>query len=403
MHNTLPSRLATLDIIRGIALLGILVMNVQSYTLFTFLRPEQVYQLGLDTPENYPVLQYLIQTLVQGQFYTIYSFLFGLGFYMIIHKPNQPAAEGNRIFKRRLWTLLLFGLVHAFVFWFGDILHKYALLGFTLLYFNKKTVPTTIRWILVLVAIVVVFNIVKALFFNVGAANQLDVDPQMDAVVMEVVRTWQHGSVFDVFDMQWLGVMMMWIMAFENGLSGFIHFEIMFLLGLIVGKLGLIYRIASLRPKLLRILVFLLPAAIVIKGLAHLELIGLSLFPESMKNYEDLVANLSWFIGTLLLTAVYLIVMFLAFDNRQSRVLTWIANTGRLGLTNYLMQTVLCMLLFYGYAIGLSGKLTLWQSMIAVLLIYAFQVLYSNWYLKYDTIGPMEKLWRKMSYGTGAK
>lgn len=385
------SRIQVVDTIRGIALWGILIFNIQTYALFAFLEPEQVYQLQLDKQETYAPLQFIFHVLVNGQFYTIYSFLFGLGFYLLWQKNNLLGLNANKIFKRRLWILLAIGLIHAFIFWFGDILHKYALFGFTLIYFNKKSIKTIFKWIAGLLLFSIVLQVLLALLSPATNTN----DPETERVIMQVVDTWQQGSFWEVLGLQKLGVAMLWVMGIMNGLAGIIHYLIMFLLGLIAGKSNFFSQIPKYRAGIFKTGLLVFPIALILKSFAHLDILGVQIF--NVPAYDKLTASLSNFIAVPLLTVGYLIFLTLVLSQSNSPVFKWIGNAGRLGLTNYLMQTIICMLLFYGYAGGLSGRLTLLQTFLCTIPIFIFQVVFSTIWLKYFKTGPMEKLWRRLS------
>ena len=399
MNQNTASRIHTIDSIRGLALLGILVINIQTYALYLLLRPEQVYQLGLDHPATYAPTQFLMHLFVQGQFYTIYSFLFGLGFYLMMQKNTRLGLNGNRLFARRLWWLLLIGLIHGLLFWFGDILHNYALLGFTLLYFNKKKVATIAKWIVGLFLLGILLQVGKAILFPVTPASLEASYKELDPVVMQVVQTWQKGSFLQVMNLQKLGVLLLHVMGIESGMAGYIHYEIMFLLGLVAGRTAFFNRISVFKPKLVKSALFIVLPAFLLKGLSGFPILQRHLLPAAWFNAERMIIATAGFIAVPLLTIVYLIGLTFLFQKATGRFFTWIGNTGRMGLTNYLGQTLICMLLFYGYAGGLSGRLSLLQCLIAVVLIYSFQVLYSNLWLQYYTIGPIEQLWRKLTYG----
>jgi uncharacterized protein len=385
-------RIDVIDRIRGTALFGILIFNIQTYALFAFLRPDQVYSMGFDTIESYAPVQFFVQLLVKGQFYTIYSFLFGLGFFMLYHRASAKGLDAKRIFKRRLWTLLLFGLIHGLVFWFGDILHKYAILGFTLLYFNKKSIATLLKWILGFLGVAMLMQVVK---FVLTDANNTP-DPEMDKVILEVVDTWQNGSFIEVLNMQKLGVAMLWLTSLMSGFANMIHFEIMFILGLIAGKLNLFQRVGEIVQHWKKPALYALPLVIGVKAFAvgH-QLLWLDHGPS----YFSLLRSLAEFIATPLLTLIYLLALSHLFNRNNTMLFKWIGNAGRLGLSNYILQTLLCMLLFYGYAGGLAGKLNLWQTLIVTLAIYSFQLLISSLWLRFFTTGPLEWLWKRMSYG----
>lgn len=398
LKPSLSHRVVTIDFIRGLALLGILLINVQTYALFALLRPEQVYKLGLDQPDTYAPAQFFVHLLVKGQFYTIYSFLFGLGFYLMSEKNTHAGLDTNRFFKRRLWILLALGLLHAFIFWFGDVLHKYALLGFTLLYFSKKSVTVLGKWVIGLAVLGVVLQTVQTLAFPSTPSEQAASQQQFDAVVMQVVATWQQGSVWEVMSLQSLGVVMLHVMAFKHGFASYLHYEMMFLLGLMVGKLQLFNRLPEVKNQFLRTAFWLFPMGLMLKAVASLPVFGVHLPTANSLPYESLIFSLADFLGTPLLTVVYLIELAMLFNQYPNRVFGWIANAGRLGLTNYLMQTLLCMGLFYGYGLGLSGRLTLLESLVVAVSIYVCQVGYSNLWLKYYRQGPLEWLWRKLTY-----
>lgn len=385
-------RIQVIDAIRGIALFGILVFNIQTYALFAFLEPSQVYQLQLDQPQSYAPLQFVFHVLVNAQFYTIYSFLFGLGFYMLTQKNEQLGLNSTKIFKSRLWILLLLGLIHGLIFWFGDILHKYALFGFTLLYFNKKSTKTLYQWMAGIMLFSAVLRTV-IIFLTPPNTDSQEISP----VIMQVLNTWQHGSFAAVVGMQKLGVAMLWFMGLKNGLSGIAHYLVMFILGLIAGKSNFFLRIPALKQKMLKMAFFVFPLALLLKVFANLNILGIQVLEGLPEPWQESIISLANFIAVPFLAVCYLIFLSVFLFENTSIIFKWISNAGKIGLTNYLMQTVLCMILFYGYALGFSGKLTLLETFFWVIPIYCFQLLFSTIWLRYYKTGPVENLWRKLS------
>lgn len=244
------------------------------------------------------------------------------------------------------------------------ILHKYALLGFSLIYFNRQSVSVLLRWIAGLAALVIVSQTINLVVFPATPEASAHSQQQFDTVVMQVVTTWQHGSVWAVMSLQKLGVAMLHIMTVQHGLAAYVQYEMMFLLGLIAGKLHLYNRIDEVKLLFLRTAFWLFPLGLLLKGVACLPIFNVHVLATDRLPYEQLIFSLADFIGTPLLTIVYLIELSLLFTHKPSRIARWIGNAGRMGLTNYLMQTMLCMFLFYGYSFKLSGRLTLLESLL---------------------------------------
>ncbi|MDA2645002.1 DUF418 domain-containing protein, partial [Bacillus cereus] len=126
------ARIHSLDIIRGIAILCILFANLPTMTgLDPF---NQAGYIGIDK-----VIRFLVDLFIQSKFYTIFAFLFGVGFYIFMKNTEAKGYAMYRLFIRRLCILLVFGLLHFTFLWYGDILHAYAIAGFILLFFYKRS------------------------------------------------------------------------------------------------------------------------------------------------------------------------------------------------------------------------------------------------------------------------
>ncbi|ACB84336.1 DUF418 domain-containing protein [Natranaerobius thermophilus] len=143
------NRISEIDIIRGVALFGVLLVNVVA---FNFTLPAHLQGV---TPLTNPLhlgsaidrlSAVFIQLFAEGKFYTIFSFLFGLGFYIFISRAEEKGLDSRKLFKRRMLALLGFGILHLILVWYGDILHVYALGGFLLVLFRNKSERSKVRY-----------------------------------------------------------------------------------------------------------------------------------------------------------------------------------------------------------------------------------------------------------------
>jgi uncharacterized protein len=182
-------------------------------------------------------------------------------------------------------------------------------------------------------------------------------------------------------------------------MTGYEHIIILFLLGLVAGKTRFFQRTTELQPAIKRATLVILPFALALKVVACLPTLNVHFLSPQQAVYEQLFIKMIRFTGILLMAFVYIGIITLLFNKGGSRIAFWLGNAGRLGLTNYLMQTIICMLLFYPFGLKLVGKLTLLQSLLLALSIFIVQVIYSNIWLKYYNTGPMEAIWRRFTYG----
>src|SRR5688500_879891 len=157
----LADRIVLLDVLRGLAVCGILVGNMQWFSGYGFLPSS----LAHETPVYNQITHFFVHLFVEGKFYSIFSFLFGFGFALQIARAEERGDTSASLFKRRLFWLLVIGLMHAYLIWAGDILSVYAAMGFVLLLFRKKSDTSLLKWSFWLMVVPVVTYVAIYILF----------------------------------------------------------------------------------------------------------------------------------------------------------------------------------------------------------------------------------------------
>jgi uncharacterized protein len=350
-------RSITLDILRGFCLLGILLTNITNFVSLEFFAPD--FYL---TDAGFRV-DYLTNLFVTSSFRPSLSLLFGLGFALQLRR--NPKAVGR--FSRRLLFLLAFGLVHGYLIWNGDILTEYALVGFLLIPFAKRSSVTVVIWsLLVFLSFPVSISIHGALDLNLdteGIANTF-----MNGSMLEILRT--NMLIYT----ERLIISIMYICQTIS----------CFLLGLWIGRVG-----ALENPKAHR--------GFLVGSLVLMSLAAWWGYSRNLSNYNFFFDTLftSPTLGFVYISALALLVSFRFFKN----IFYFFSYTGRMPLTTYITDSVVLSIIFYNFGFGLYGQLHSGEWVWIALSLYTMQIVFSAWWLSKFRYGPLEWLWRSLTYG----
>ena len=392
MTPTDPSeRLQALDVLRGFALLGILFVNLnywfRTYPGAARLEPDRWSGL----PDR--AAELLIATFFNARFLTLFSMLFGAGLALQLERVDARGGRVYRFAARRLAGLFLFGVAHVALLWMGDILHLYALVGLLYLLFLRRKTRTLTIWLGALLALPVLVTL------GVLAVKGLARPPQ-STQDLEPLRQQAAAALQAYGQPGWLAVARHRLHDYL-ATAGMLPVEayaalIAFLTGLLAWRSGIVQRptehLPALRRTLALGLAFGLAQTALARALRHLlppSLMGLSNLAFSLAFAASLAMALAYAAGILLL------LQRPAWPAR----LTPLAAAGRMALTNYLMQSLICGFIFHGYGLGLYDRLGPATGALITLGIYASQVLVSAWWLRHHRFGPVEWLWRAMTYG----
>ena len=396
-----PDRIQALDALRGFALLGILLMNIEG-----MVGPLMSSMSGLD-----PSLQGADRTmdaaiylLVQGKFFPLFSMLFGMGFAVMLGRADAAGRPFLGLYLRRIGALLVLGLAHAMLLWPGDILVTYALMGLLLgLCFRGTPQSRLPKWGVALMLLPVGFTLLMGL---VGTAVQAMPEEaragfeqamaaqgaQIDAQIEAQRQAYGSGSYAEATAQR--------VDDFIS-MVGFIIIFGAFILGLFLVGAWFTRSGAIARPdEHLRLFRRLRWVALPV-GLA-MVLASYWMVPTMDFGRLDLTASGAQALQ--MLGGAVMALAYLAWFVRglQSPVLgRWLgllAPAGRMALTNYLMQSLVCTTIFYGYGLGYFEQLPrAWQPLFA-LALFGLQVALSHWWLARFRFGPMEWLWRAATY-----
>lgn len=383
-------RIQGLDVVRGVAVGGILFANVLVFFGLTFLPPDRAAALPTVAADR--IALFIEHVFVEGKFYSVFSLLFGIGFGLQLARGGDAAVPR---FRRRLRILLAIGAVHAFLIWAGDILLLYALLGFTMPWFARKSNRELLRWTVILLAVPTALYVVAvAVSLAIGAgASQGSPGSGMPPSILAIFERFGTGGIGDAFVSNLVFFAGRWADLFFT--VRFPKVLAMFVLGLWTVRTGLALSPSTHRATLVRwsSLGWLvgMPANII----ATLAFENWPYIPPSIGGLLGVAMQA---IGIPMLAIGYAAsVSLLVVDGR--RFITGFGPVGRMALTNYLMHSVVCVVLSYGFGFGLWWRIGASTAMAIALAIIVAQIPLSAWWLSRFRFGPVEWIWRRLTYG----
>jgi uncharacterized protein len=387
-------RMDVLDAVRGVAVLGILTINIVTLSGYGFSPPVAAAGSRFDAEVFFALL-----FLIEGKFYALFSFLFGVGFAVFVQRAAARGANPAHLFTRRLAGLLLIGFVHSVFIWMGDILMTYAVLGFGLVPFLRKSDRTVMRWaVSMLLLPVALYGLALAAVMVAGiTAPPAPAAPAaaspLPPILEQAVQKFRDGGYVDVVEGN--AVFTAAQIARRLVLMFFPRVFGMFLLGFLAGRHNLFAELTGHRRLLMRLL-----AAGLLLGLplawtgAYLEQRAVAV-PNALGLLETIVKSIS--IPVLSLGyAAGLCLLFL----RARAVMAAFAPVGRMALTNYLAHSVVGVIVFYGIGFGLFGEVSLAVALTGAIGFFLLQMVVSRIWLTYALFGPAEWVWRMLTYGS---
>jgi len=368
-------RIPLIDMIRGFAVFGILLSNILIFSGFLY-TPFSILNTFKGSGFN-QVLYFINNGLISGKFYPIFCILFGYGFYMQVAKYKNDSF--STYYARRLFFLFLIGLLHQII-WPGDVVTIYALVGVMFLLFQKTSAKQDL--------ILAIFCFLLCL----GVGLWPTIFPPDNLVIEGGTKQIAYFSLPGIDPFQLINKIK------TNGISGMYYFyfpqykfiwspsRLIFTIPSVIGLFfigGFLFKID-----------FFNKAALKIKNTILFFIFGA--IGSYLCHY---VAYPFRIIDNLFLSLFY-ISLITIFMNRKtgSKILSIFIPIGQMALTSYILQSILCVFIFYGFGFKLFGSLSLSFIYLIAIAILAFQVIFSMLWLKKFRFGPLEWIWRCLSY-----
>lgn len=409
-------RIEVIDILRGWAIFGILLVNISHDVGWDYLLAKQ-WQGTVDR-----IAWTLVDIFGSGKFYTLFSFLFGLGFALQMGRAESRGAPFFPVYRRRLLALFLIALVHTLIWW-GDVLLHYAVLGFLLLLFRTRS-P---RLILATAFVCLLIPLVYVGAVDGNRTRRL-ADPQTAQEAMREAgqrqakrRAWNdqdlrvhsRGSFREIVieraqQFTRRHTQLHWSLSSASTATGYDSTERyaywlggwfpFLLLGLYAGRRGIFQDLRAHLPFIRKVMWWGLGLGVVCAPAAHIvsEHLPNPAWPYVTRHLADVL----WTIGAPALCFFYAsTIVLLAQKEGWKRRLAPLATVGRLALSNYLFQSLVQVLIFNSYGLGLYGKVGPLGGVALTFLIFPVQVVLSIWWIRRFRFGPAEWLWRTLTYG----
>jgi len=393
MNNPSPidpgKRIEVLDILRGFALLGIIFHNMLFFSGYIFLPFDRIKEsMNFQLNEN---IYDIIDVFISGKFYTIFSLLFAAGFYIQLSKHREEdSGTFLKTYMRRLFILMLFGCIHSLI-WEGDVLLTYSIIGFILILFRKAKPGFLLFWAIFFMLLPYLTKYLIAAFNrpeNIPAAGSEITAAHIsysDIPSDILINTFREGSLAELFRLNFQILLHKYLTYFPSG--AYFRFLGLFLLGYWLSTKGFFMRTSKSN-------------VLLIVGLAGGLLVTV-LTKYLWSRFHDLylIFDVLWMAGQLMMAFGYIAMIYrIAGMPSGKKLLGGLSKVGRTALSNYISQTVLMILIFYNFGLNLFGISSLMLSSSIALSILIVQIILSNIWLRYYRFGPLEWVWRSLTY-----
>ncbi len=371
-------RIEVLDLMRGFALLGIFLINMPTYhSPFSYIDPYSWFDGKWDTE----VFTFL-DIFVQASFYPLFSMLFGYGLAMQFVKAQRTGNRFAAIATRRLLFLLILGLVHAFLIWYGDILITYAVTGILLV--GMLRLPS--KWLLMFSALLYAVPqllLTALMFIAVAADSNFYTGIQEVQNSLAAYPTGSFGEIFRQRFDDWMYV--------NNPATYFMLVIIILphmMLGAAAAKWRLVERAGQLKGLWIGLASGGLGFGLLLKSVPFIFEMNFAFM-----HVQDLLG------GPLVSIGYAAVIVLLSQSAGFRKLFRPFTNAGRMSMTIYIMQSLIATSIFYSYGLGLYGQVDIAVGTIIALGIFAVQLIFAELWLSKFSQGPIEFLWKKATYG----
>ena len=384
--TTSGDRIEMIDALRGFALTGVCLANLALFSFYYCLSNEQ--KADLPFPLINTIISYLIYFFVDSKFWTLFTIMFGFGASIFISRANELHKNGKALYARRLLLLLIFGLIHGIFFWFGDIFAEYALAGFILLLFsNKKGISVAVWGIILGAFIPLVLMILQAKLLP----DSSEIFDKLGKLTLNAYSSSSYSKVINA-NLVNIKIFSLYVWFLLIAAVG------RFMIGYWIGQTGRLYHIEDYTDffrKTMRICGWIGFPFMFIVTITKILIDSEVLVPKS--DWEPVTYLLE--IASLAIGIFYVVKFAFLYQNKKWRKrLSVFKEMGRMALTNYLMQTIINVLIFNGIGFGLAGKIGPSIYILWFIVLMILQIIFSKWWLSRYRFGPFEWLWRSLTY-----
>lgn len=381
--ETASQRINSLDILRGFALLGIVLVNSLGFNA-SFFNFGGFYGSLSDSFQQ--KFYNIFISLSADKFIFLFSFLFGYGIYLQYKKFNDNMLSFGSFFSRRMILLALFGLFHVVFLWAGDILLPYSIAG--LIIFILRKLPTSAQ---ILISLFFYFFI----SIWIVVSKSITLPDAMTSACTECLEQakiiYSNGNYFEIMQLR-----LQEYISFRN-INLFYYLPKIIgisLFGFAMSRLHFHQKIANNKGVWIIVL-------FVIATISTIVYFNYDKIVDFNSPYANAVFMFGYEFMNLFVASTYMLfILLISSFSTPAKLLKPFGLMGRMSLTNYLTQSLILSVIFYGWGFGMFGQTEITKVLLIAIIVFAIQIIANVIWFKYYELGPMEKIWRRWSYKT---